>query len=134
MATMLVDEPTATCLATQWEFNMATLGEWIKSIFKPKVEVQPEPPKLSEKEIATQKGEPWVSVLSLDLDLDRLGDGSFSLDWNEIFVARLVKAGYRGKTDADVVDLWFQDICRNVVLETYEQNQADPENRNKATL
>jgi hypothetical protein len=41
----------------------------------------------------------------------------------------LIKSGYQGKTDADVVDNWFQDVCRNVVLETYEQEQADPEKR-----
>jgi hypothetical protein len=28
------------------------------------------------------------------------------------------------------VDQWFTSVCRNVVLETFEQEQADPENRN----
>ena len=28
-----------------------------------------------------------------------------------------------------IVDRWFQEICRNVVLETYEQEQADPDLR-----
>lgn len=116
-----------------------TFGQWIKSLFEHAGKVEPilipEPPKqISEKDKATLAGEPWVTVTSFDLDADRLGDGSFSLDWNDIFVARLVKAGYRGKTDADVVDLWFSDICRNVVLETFQQNQADPENRDRATL
>ena len=27
-------------------------------------------------------------------------------------------------TDADIVDRWFTNVCRNVVLETYEQDQA----------
>ena len=31
-------------------------------------------------------------------------------------------------TDSDIVDRWFTQVCRNIVLETYEQYQAmDPE-------
>jgi len=44
-------------------------------------------------------------------------------------VARLIKSGYQGKTDADIVDNWFQDVCRHVVMETYAQEQADRTNR-----
>ena len=31
--------------------------------------------------------------------------------------------------DADIVDRWFQTVCRNIALEIYEQQQADPTNR-----
>lgn len=81
------------------------------------------------KALATAAGEPWVQVLSIDVDKDNPGQGAFELDWNDVFVARLLKAGYQGKTDQDIVDNWFQDVCRNVVLETYQQEQADPETR-----
>jgi hypothetical protein len=27
-------------------------------------------------------------------------------------------------TDAEIVDRWFQNVCRHVVLETYEQEEA----------
>jgi len=27
-------------------------------------------------------------------------------------------------SDADIVDRWFQNVCRHVVLETYEQEEA----------
>ena len=27
-------------------------------------------------------------------------------------------------TDAEIVDRWFQNICRHVVMETWEQEQA----------
>ncbi len=84
---------------------------------------------LSEKDLATQRGEPWVSVMSVDLDMDNVGNGSFNLDWNEIFVARLVKAGYKGKDDITIVDQWFTDLCRNIITEQFEQQQADPTNR-----
>jgi hypothetical protein len=80
--------------------------------------------KKSEKEIATEAGEPWVSVLGMELDTDSLERGAFELDWNDIFIAKLVRAGYQGKEDADLVDQWFQDVCRNVVLESFEKEQA----------
>lgn len=85
----------------------------------------------SPKDIATEKGEPWVEILSMELNPDDPGQGAFELDWNDKFVANLVRAGYQGKTDADIVDNWFQTVCRNVVLETYEQEQADPESRSR---
>lgn len=89
-------------------------------------------PKKSAKDIATEKGEPWINVVGMELDPNNMAQGAFELDWNEIFVARLVKAGYMMKptdTDADIVDRWFQNVCRNVVLETWEQEQAMNPNR-----
>ena len=37
-------------------------------------------------------------------------------------------------TDREIVDRWFTDVCRTVVLEMYEQQQADPENRDLRTV
>ena len=79
----------------------------------------------SEKELATERGEPWVEIISMDVDPNDLNNGAFELDWNEIFIARLIKAGYQGKDDSTLVDQWFQNVCRNVVLETWEQEQAN---------
>jgi hypothetical protein len=106
-------------------------------IFKKKKPAKVEAPrelkvKKTEKEIATEKGEPWVGILSMDIDPDNLHQGAFELDWNEKFVANLVRAGYQGKpedTDAEIVDRWFQNICRHVVLETFEEEQAMIPNR-----
>ena len=81
-------------------------------------------PEKTAKQLATEAGEPYVAVLGMDVDLDNLHQGAFELDWNEIFVARLIKAGYQGKVDADIVDQWFQNVCRHVVMETWEQEQA----------
>lgn len=83
----------------------------------------------SPKDIATAAGEPWIEVLSMVVDPTDPGQGVFELDWNDKFVANLVRAGYQGKTDQDIVDNWFRAVCRNVVLETFEQEQADPEKR-----
>jgi hypothetical protein len=80
---------------------------------------------MTPRQIADAKGEPWVSVVQVELDPDNIGNGAFELDWNEKFVANLVRAGYKGKTDADMVDQWFQDICKNVLAENYEQWEAN---------
>ena len=88
---------------------------------------KPEKAKKSAKEIATERDEPYVAIVSMDINPDNLHEGSFELDWNEKFVSNLVRAGYmmiKEDTDAEIVDRWFQNICRNVVMETWEQEQA----------
>jgi len=80
--------------------------------------------KKSPKELATERGEPYIAILSMDVNPDDINSGAFELDWNEKFIANLVRAGYQGRTDSDLVDQWFQNVCRNVVLETWEQEQA----------
>jgi len=57
----------------------------VEKVAKPKVV---EPPPKTEKQIATEAGEPWVQVLSIEVDPNNLHQGAFELDWNEIFVAR----------------------------------------------
>jgi hypothetical protein len=82
----------------------------------------------SPKELATERGEPWVSVISVELDPDNIGNGAFELDWNDKFVTNLVRAGYQskpGEEDSAIVDRWFQDVCRNVVMENFEQWEAN---------
>ena len=108
----------------------------IKKLIKDLFGNRPEPatlkeqkPKKTPKELATERGEPWVEVLSMEIDKDNPGQGSFELDWNDKFVANLIRAGYQGKTDQDIVDNWFRAVCQNVVMENYEQEMADPTNR-----
>lgn len=72
----------------------------------------------SAKEIANLKKEPYVAIVSIDVDPHDITVGSFELDWNDIFVARLVKAGYEGATDAEIVDSWFQFVCMNIVSDS----------------
>ena len=105
-------------------------------LFKKKEKVKPEEvskvetktKKKSAKDIATEKGEAWVSVLSVELDPENIGNGAFELDWNEKFIVNLVRAGYQLKkddTDAVMVDRWFADICKNIIAENYEQWEAN---------
>ena len=86
----------------------------------------------SAKDLATERGEPYVAMLSMEVDPENLHQCSFELDWNEKFVVNLVRAGYQMRpddSDNDIVDRWFQAVCRNVVLETWEQEQAMNPNR-----
>ena len=95
---------------------------------EPKAETKPKAKTKSAKELATEAGEPYINIISVELDPDDIGNGAFELDWNEIFVARLVKAGYMQKkddTDAEIVDRWFQSICRNILNENFEQWEAN---------
>jgi len=96
---------------------------------EPKAKAEPRPKKVekTEKELATERGEPYVNILSMEVDPENMQNGAFELDWNDKFVANLVRAGYQmdpKDTDADIVDRWFTAVCRNVVLETYEQYEA----------
>ena len=66
------------------------------------------------KEIATEKKEPWVAVMDTHVNKDNIRNGFFELDWNEYFVLQLRTEGYQGETDESVVDIWFQELCRNI--------------------
>jgi len=102
----------------------------IFDIFKKKKAITPNTPtspQKTEKEIANEKSEPYVNIVSMEIDPENIQAGAFELDWNDKFVANLVRAGYQmdpKDTDADIVDRWFTAVCRNVVLETYEQYEA----------
>ena len=94
---------------------------------KPAAEPKEKKAAKTAKEIATEKGEPYVAILSMDVDPENMHQGAFELDWNDKFVANLVRAGYQGKptdSDAEIIDRWFQNVCRHVVMETWEQEQA----------
>ena len=98
----------------------------IKKKFK-KEEPKKVAKKKSQADLATDRGEPYVNIVRMDVNPNNIADGAFELEWNDLFVARLIKAGYQMKADdkdADIVDRWFQNVCRNVVMETWEQEQA----------
>lgn len=104
------------------------------AIVKPKRTTKKKP-ELTEKQKATKLGEPYVNIDRVIIDPNNPGQGGFELDWNEFFVAKLIKAGYAGKTDEDIVDQWFSDVCKNVALEIYEQVEANnPPRVNKRDL
>ena len=80
---------------------------------------QEELAKLSPKERATRKKEPWVGVLNTHINKENVRNGFFELDWNEQFVLKLKQEGYGadGDPDEEIVDRWFRELCANVVTD-----------------
>ena len=104
------------------------LFDWGKKKPKPEVKKEAPKPKKSAKDIATEKEEPYISVVSVELDPANPGSGAFELDWNDKFVVNLVRAGYQQKPNEEesvIVDRWFHDVCRNVLQENHEQWEAN---------
>jgi len=75
--------------------------------------------KLSPKERATRRKEPWVGVLETHVNKDNVRNGFFELDWNDLFVLKLKQEGYGfdGDKDEEIVDRWFRELCANVVVD-----------------
>ena len=75
--------------------------------------------KMTPKERATAKGEPWVAVLDTHVNKDNLRNGFFELDWNDLFVLQLKQGGYgfEGDPDEEIVDRWFRDIIGQMLVE-----------------
>lgn len=75
--------------------------------------------KLSPKQRAIRKKEPWVGVLNTHVNKDNIKNGFFELDWNEYFVLKLKQEGYGadGDLEEEIVDRWFRELCANVVVD-----------------
>jgi len=96
------------------------MGWWNKLVRdknSKKVETTSSKPKMSDKDKATAKGEPWVKVMEIEMNPDNPGEGYFELDWNQPFVEKLRNAGYTGNNDEEIIDLWFTSLCRNIGAE-----------------
>ena len=74
-----------------------------------------------DKKIADIKKLPYVNVIHLDVDPENAKAGYMELDWNDHFIAFLHENNYTGTSDDDVVNKWFNDVCRTVLL----QEKAD---------
>ena len=77
----------------------------------------------ADKAMADLNGEPWVGVLSTNIDAMNPKSGFFELDWNDKFVDMLRQAGYAGSTSEEVVDNWFNDLCRNIAASVDEESK-----------
>lgn len=69
------------------------------------------------KDEATARKEPYIAVLETHVNPENIRNGFFELDWNEYFVLQLKQAGYKGNTEEEIVNQWFQELCRNIGAE-----------------
>lgn len=98
---------------------------WLKNLFKdntpPTTPITEQP-----EEIPNPKDskEPWVDIVSIDVDPTNMQVGAIELEWNQPFVNKLIHCGYRGKSDREIVDQWFSHMCRGIAMELWEQEEA----------
>jgi hypothetical protein len=73
--------------------------------------------RMTPKERATARKESFIAVMDTKVNADNPRNGFFELDWNEFFIADLIKAGYGFESDPEeeIVDRWFRDIVRNML-------------------
>ena len=70
-----------------------------------------------EKECHNTKNEPYVNVLDMGIDPENVSNGYFELDYNDLFVQMLSEHGIVGKSDEEIVNIWFNRICRTIVAQ-----------------
>lgn len=71
-----------------------------------------------DKGVATINGEPWVAVKDTNFNPKRgLSGFSMELDYNDHFVTMLRENGFEGRTDEQVVNDWFTELCKQVADE-----------------
>jgi hypothetical protein len=70
-----------------------------------------------DKRVAEIKKEPWVNVIGMGVDPENVTQGFFELDWNDEFVKMLQDAGIQGTSDEDIVNKWFNGVCKTVLLQ-----------------
>ena len=63
---------------------------------------------------AKKSEEPIVKVLNLNVNPENPRNGFFELDWNDEFVNMLRQSGYEGQSEEEIVDRWFQTLCRTI--------------------
>lgn len=68
--------------------------------------------KMSAKERATARQEPWINVLDVKVNKENVRNGFFEMDWNSYFIQELIVNGYGTEADPEeeIVDRWFRDI------------------------
>lgn len=75
--------------------------------------------RMTPKERATKKGEPWINVLDVKVNQDNIRNGFFELDWNEYFIKELIFNGYGTEADPEeeIVDRWFRDVVYQMLAQ-----------------
>lgn len=75
-------------------------------------------PKEYEKQAATIRKEPWIGIVDDGFNPEQgLNGVYFEFDWNEYWVDYLRYNGYSGLSEEEIVERWFQDVCRSTAEE-----------------
>jgi hypothetical protein len=70
-----------------------------------------------QKQTATLRNEPWITVINSGFDPSKGLDGVFfEFDWNQQWIDFLKLNGYTGHTNDQIVDGWFLDVCRSQAI------------------
>ena len=115
---------------TQYEYDLELAGD--DKIAQ--LDVKLKHKEISEREharmVADHKEEPYIEVL--DLNVEEGQAGYVELEWNDYFIKMLHKNGYKGKSDEDIVNKWFNELCRTVLIQEmkdqdygFEQVESD---------
>ena len=78
------------------------------------------------KETAILKKEPWV-ICNLRMDDDGVYTGHYEIDWNGLWIDKLIAEGFHGNTDIDIINSWVNSLNRNILMEGEIGNEADVE-------
>ena len=70
--------------------------------------------KAKSKKDTKKSEEPIVKVLNLNVNPENPRNGFFELDWNDEFVNMLKQSGYEGQSEEEIVDRWFQTLCKTI--------------------
>lgn len=71
-----------------------------------------------EKEKANLEKKPWVGIKNSNFDPSKgLSGFEIELDWNEYFIKFLTDNNYKGLNDQQIVEEWFNDLCKSSILE-----------------
>lgn len=75
--------------------------------------------------LADLNGEPYVNVTKLNFDEKNPSQGYFELDFNEHFVEYLAQNGYEGIEPDEIVNTWFDDLCKSIVYESLTDDEGN---------
>ena len=103
------------CTKIQWNTKSILLGKFKKIVYNTHMKVKKTKNSKAKSKKDTKKSEqPMVKVLNMNVNPDNPRNGFFELDWNDEFVNMLTQHGYQGNSQEEIVDRWFQTLCRTI--------------------